>query len=220
MFDAVLFDLDGTLLDSIALILESYRHTLAAHGLPPRADEDVLAGLGTTLEDQFGRWGCEDIDALVATYIEHNLHVHDELVRPYEGVNEIVLALHDRGTPLGLVTSKRRRGGEQGLRSLGLDHCFDALVFGDEVERPKPDPDPVERALAQLGLRASLRVSFVGDSRHDVHAGRDAGVHTIGVTWGAGTPDDVRDATVIVHDAAGLADALAIPAFKTRKSSA
>ena len=113
-----------------------------------------------------------------------------------------------------------RRGGGQGRRPAGLGPGFAALGCGDGVERPKPDPDPVERALAQLGLRASLRVSFVGDSRHDVHAGRDAGVHTIGVTWGAGTPDDVRDATVIVHEAAGLADALAIPAFRTRKSSA
>ncbi len=210
MFDAVLFDLDGTLLDSIALILESYRYTLAAHGLPPHSDEDVLSGLGTTLEHQLTRWGCQDVDGLIATYIEHNLVVHDELVRPYEGVSEIVLALRERGTPLGLVTSKRRRGGEQGLRALGLDGCFDALVFGDEVARPKPDPDPVERALAQLGLAPSLRVTFVGDSSHDVHAGRDAGVHTIGVTWGAGTAGEVADANLVVDDAAGLAYALAL----------
>lgn len=143
MFDAVLFDLDGTLLDSIALILESYHHTLAAHRLPVHTDEDILSGLGTTLEDQFRRWGYEDrLDVLVHTYVEHNLRVHDALVRPYDGVNEVVRALHAAGVPLGLVTSKRRRGGEQGLRALGLDGLFAVEIYGDEVARPKPDPIP------------------------------------------------------------------------------
>ncbi|MBX3273464.1 MAG: HAD family hydrolase [Sandaracinaceae bacterium] len=208
-FDAVLFDLDGTLLDSIALILESYRHTLAAHGLPPRRDEDVLSGLGTTLEAQFRRWGYEaELDALVATYVEHNLRVHDALVRPYEGVSEIVHALHARGVPLGLVTSKRRRGGVEGLRALGLEGRFAVEIYGDEVARPKPDPDPVHRALAGLGLAPSRRITFVGDAIHDVEAGRAAGIHTSAVTWGSGRLDELRAADAIAHDARELARVL------------
>ncbi|MCB9595508.1 MAG: HAD-IA family hydrolase [Sandaracinaceae bacterium] len=206
MFDAVLFDLDGTLLDSIDLILASYRHTLAEHGLPPHSDEDVLSGLGTTLEAQFRRWGYEArLDALVASYVAHNLAVHDALVRPYPGVNDVVRALHADGVPLGLVTSKRRRGGEQGLRALGLEGLFAVEIYGDEVTSPKPDPDPVRRALAGLGLPASRRVTFVGDAVHDVDAGRAAGIHTIGVTWGAGRREELAQADALVDDAAGLA---------------
>lgn len=209
MFDAVLFDLDGTLLDSIELILASYRHTLAAHGLPPRSDEDVLAGLGTTLEDQFRRWGHEvELEALAATYVAHNHALHDALARPFAGVTEVVHELHGAGVPLGLVTSKRRLGGQRGLRSLGLEGRFAVEVYGDEVARPKPHPEPVLRALAGLGLAPSARVTFVGDAIHDVDAGRAAGVHTIAVTWGSGRPDELAAADLVVHDAAGLARAL------------
>ncbi|HJL17071.1 MAG TPA: HAD-IA family hydrolase [Sandaracinaceae bacterium LLY-WYZ-13_1] len=187
--DAVLFDLDGTLLDSVALILESYRHTLAAHGLAPRSREEILEGLGTPLEAQLGRWAPADrIEALIDTYVEHNLRVHDELVRPFEGVNAIVHALREAGTPLAIVTSKRRRGTTQGLAALGLSDAFDTWVCADDVARPKPHPEPVERALAVLGVGPE-RAVFVGDATHDVHAGRAAGVRTVAVLWGSGSRD-------------------------------
>lgn len=207
-WDAVLFDLDGTLLDSIALILESYRHTLDAHGLPPRTDEDVLSGLGQTLDAQFRRWFGDEgpIDALVATYIAHNLEVHDRFVRPYPGINAVVEALHGAGVPLGVVTSKRRRGARKGLDALGLSRRFEVLVAGDDVERPKPDPQPVERALGAMGSPRPERAVLVGDATHDVHAGRAAGVRTIAVTWGAGVPEQLRAAEPdhVVEDAAAL----------------
>jgi len=204
-FEAVLWDLDGTLLDSIALILESYRHTLAAHGLPAHSDADVLSGLGTTLEHQFERWGYGDSkEALIQTYVEHNLLVHDELVQPCAGVKEIVLALRERGVPQGLVTSKRRRGGEKGLRALGLDGCFAIEIYGDEVDHAKPHPEPVQRALAALELSATPEVTFVGDATHDVEAGRAAGVHTVGVTWGAGRREELALADVVIDESAAL----------------
>lgn len=205
-FDAILFDLDGTLLDSIGLILESYRHTLEAHGLPARTDEDVLSGLGTPLEAQFRRWVGDDgpVAALVETYIAHNLEVHDRFVKPYPGVTELVRRLD--GTPLAVVTSKRRRGTEMGLRALGLEDAFAVLVCADDVERPKPHPEPVHRALRFLGADPA-RTVFVGDAVHDVESGKAAGVRTAAVTWGAGArealtrsaPDTVSD------DAAELA---------------
>lgn len=205
MFAAVLWDLDGTLLDSLALILDSYRHTLATHKLPPRSDEDVLSGLGTTLEAQFCRWGYEARqDELVATFIDYNLRQHDRLVRPFAGVQAIVRELCARGVPQALVTSKRRLGGEKGLRALDLCDLFAVEIYGDEVTRPKPDPDPVLRALIGLDLQASERVTFVGDAIHDIKAGQAAGVHTIAVTWGAGDLADLQNADVLVDDAAAL----------------
>ena len=209
-FEAVLFDLDGTLLDSIALILESYRHTLAAHGLPARSDEDVLSGLGTPLEAQFRRWvgeeaeHAETVQALVDTSIAHNLDVHDRFVKPYPGVTELVRRLS--GTPVAVVTSKRRRGTEMGLRALGLHDAFEILVCADDVERPKPHPEPVQRALRFLGTDPAKTV-FVGDAVHDVEAGKAAGVRTVAVTWGAGRREELERSRpdVMSDDADALA---------------
>ena len=114
------------------------------------------------------------VDELVQTYVEFNLREHDRFAKAYPGVDTIVRDLRAAGMPLGLVTSKRRRGGEMGLRSLGLADAFDVEIYGDEVDRPKPDPDPVRRALRGLGLDASERVTFVGDAIHDVEAGQAA----------------------------------------------
>ncbi|MFK7988344.1 MAG: HAD family hydrolase [Sandaracinaceae bacterium] len=210
-FDAVLFDLDGTLLDSVALILESYRHTLAHHGLPERPEAEILAGLGTTLEDQFRRWVEDEVSvgALIDTYIEHNLAVHDEYVRAYPGVSELVRALHGAGTPLAIVTSKRRRGTELGVAALGLTECFRMWVCADDVQNPKPHPEPVHMALEALGVDAA-RTAFVGDATHDLHAGNAAGVTTVAVTWGAAPEDALiaAEPNALVRDADALRAAL------------
>lgn len=184
-YDAVLFDLDGTLLDSVELILASYHHTLARHGLPPRSDAVILEGLGTPLEAQLARWVDDPsaIPAMIDTYRTHNLAAHDAMVRPYPGVTQVVHELAARGTKLAVVTSKRRHGTLRGLASLGLERAFHHLVCADDVTRAKPHPEPVLRALEALGV-APERAAFVGDSTHDMESGRAAGVSTVAVLWG------------------------------------
>jgi len=180
-----LFDLDGTLIDSIELILRSYRHTMRLHRGHEPSDDVWMQGLGTPLWVQF-RHFTEDpaeIEAMVATYSAYNLAHHDELVRPYAGVVEAVLALRDQGKSLGLVTSKMRSGAVRGLRVAGLEDAFQVIVGADEVTHPKPHPEPVLTALERLGAPAAGAV-FVGDSRHDVECGRAAGVKTAAVLWG------------------------------------
>jgi pyrophosphatase PpaX len=180
-----LFDLDGTLIDSIELILRSYRHTMRTHRGEEPADADWMEGLGTPLWVQFRQFTDDpvEIDAMVATYRAYNLAHHDELVRPYEGVVEAVRALKRRGRPLGLVTSKMRSGAMRGLVRASLDDAFDVVVGADDVTHPKPHPEPVRLALERLGVPASDAV-FVGDSRHDLVAGRAAGVKTAAALWG------------------------------------
>lgn len=210
-FDAVLFDLDGTLLDSIALILESYRHTLIEHGLEPQPDEVVLAGLGTPLEAQLALWAPRsEVPAMVETYVEHNLAIHDRLVRPYPGITEIVHTLRARGTKLAIVTSKRRRGTAKGLAALGLSESFDVWVCADDVARPKPDPEPVHAALTALSVEDPARALFVGDAIHDVRSGQAAGVRTAAVLWGAGTRAELEPSAPdhLLEDAAALAAVL------------
>jgi pyrophosphatase PpaX len=189
-----LFDLDGTLIDSIELILQSYRHTLKAHrGIEP-PDEVWMKGLGTPLWVQFRDWtdDPEEIKAMVTTYREFNLANHDRMVRPYAGVVEQVRRLKTGGKTLGLVTSKMKSGAARGLRVAGLEDAFDVIVGADEVEHPKPHPEPVLKALERLGAPAAGAV-FIGDSRHDLECGRAAGVQTAAALWGPFGRSDLED---------------------------
>ena len=185
MLTTVLFDLDGTLIDSIELILRSYRHTMQVHYGSAPPDHHWMTGLGTPLWVQFRQFTEDEaqISAMVATYREYNLAHHDGLVRAYDGVVEEVRALDAGGARLGLVTSKMRQGALRGLRLVGLDDVFDAVVGSDEVTNPKPHPEPVERAVALLGADLETTV-YVGDSIHDMASGRAAGVRTAAVLWG------------------------------------
>jgi pyrophosphatase PpaX len=184
--DVFLFDLDGTLIDSIDLIRRSLVHTLASHGLPELTREQWLDGLGTPLAVQFRRYTDDPrkIDALVRTYRTWNLAHHDALVRPYDGVRQALERLADSGGRLGVVTSKQRASARRGLERCGLDDLFEVLVGADDVDQGKPAPDPVLLALERLGVR-SERAVYVGDSPHDIAAGRAAGTRTAAVLWGS-----------------------------------
>ena len=184
-FDTVLYDLDGTLIDSVRLILDSYHHTLRVHGFPPRTDTHWLAGLGTPLKAQFADWAEDEglLAAMTVTYREYNLTHHDDAVKPYPGIVDVVIDLREAGCRTGLVTSKNRQGAGRGLRLAGLDSTFDLLVCADDVERPKPHPEPVHRAVRELDADVG-RTLFVGDSVHDMESGRAAGVATGAVLWG------------------------------------
>lgn len=181
----VLFDLDGTLLDSVDLIVDSYHHTLAAHSLPPMTRDEILAGLGTTLYAVFGKMTDDPatIASWVATYREYNLTHHDSRARAYPGTVEMVRRIKLAGFRLGLVTSKNRGGAQRGLTLMGLDGVMDVIVGADDVVKPKPDPEPVLLALERMGESSDTTI-FVGDSHHDIYSGRAAGVLTAGVTWG------------------------------------
>ena len=181
----VLFDLDGTLIDSVRLILDSYHHTLAAHGLPPRSDEEWLAGVGTPLTVQLAAWRDDagTLEALIATYREYNLKHHDRMVTVYPGVADVIRALKDDGVATGLVTSKNRSGALRGLTLARLEALMDVMVCADEVDNPKPHPEPVEKAVRLLRAETDSTI-YVGDSIHDMRAGRAAGVRTAAVLWG------------------------------------
>ena len=184
-FSTFLFDLDGTLIDSVELILRSYRHTLRTHrGVEP-PDELWLKGLGTPIRVQLRHWTEDpaEIEAMAQTYTTYNLAHHDELVRPYDGIVSAVTRLKQRGKQLGLVTSKVRSTALRGLRLSEIDAAFDVIVGADEVRNPKPHPEPVLVALERLGVRPEDAV-FIGDARHDMVCGRAAGVATAAALWG------------------------------------
>lgn len=192
---AILFDLDGTLIDTVELILASYRHTVEVHALEPVPDEVWLEGLGIPLRVQFRRFTTDpaEIQALIETYLAHNEIHHDRLVAQYPGVLEGVRRLRAAGLKLAVVSSKMHGGLERGLVSGGYDGLFEVLIGGDDVENPKPHPEPVLMALDRLGVDPRNAV-FVGDSPHDMASGRAAGVRTAAATWGP-----FKRATLEVH---------------------
>jgi pyrophosphatase PpaX len=185
VFSTFLFDLDGTVVDSVELILRSYRHTMRTHRGEQPPDEMWLRGLGTPIWVQLRQWTDDPVEiaAMVETYRVYNMTHHDELVRPYDGIVGAVRRLKDLGKRIGLVTSKVRSGAVRGLRVAGLEAAFDLIVGADDVQNPKPHPEPVLVALEQLGARAQEAV-FIGDSRHDLVSGHAAGVKTAAALWG------------------------------------
>jgi pyrophosphatase PpaX len=193
----VLFDLDGTLIDSAELILDSYRHTMRVHLGRVLPDSDWLRTMGQPLEAQlldFAR-SPEEAGAMLATYVERNAAMHERLLRPFPGVREYVEALLVRGFRLGIVTSKRRAATLRGLETCGfaLD-WFAAVVTASDVDRFKPDPEPVRRALDVAGEEEAARALFVGDSVHDLRAGRAAGTRTAAALWGPYSREDLSPA--------------------------
>jgi len=129
---------------------------------------------------------------MVQTYRTYNLTHHDALVKPYEGVVDEIRRLKHAGKLLGVVTSKLRDGAMRGLRVSGLDDAFDVVIGCDDVTRSKPHPEPVLKAVTELGVKPTETV-FVGDSRHDMESGRAAGVKTAAVLWGPFDRADLED---------------------------
>lgn len=187
MNPAILFDLDGTLIDSIELILNSARHAFIGFEGRAPTDEEWRAGIGRPLRTVLREYAAGDdaeTDRLFQRYRDYQLQHHDRLIRPYEGIVEIVQWLARAGYPMALVTSKADWMAEKALVHVGLDRLIPTIVGCDTCMNHKPHPEPVERALALLGVRADNAL-FVGDSPHDVESGRAAGVMTVGVAWGA-----------------------------------
>lgn len=192
MRPALLFDLDGTLIDSIELILGSARHAFAdAAGRRP-TDDEWRAGIGRPLQYTIREWTDSDAEAdrVLLRYREYQREHHDRLVRAYDGVVDTLHELAAEGHLIALVTSKAGWLAEQGLTLVGLADIIPVIVGCDTCTNHKPHPEPVERALALLGVSANDAV-FVGDSPHDIHSGRAAGVYTIGVSWGAFSAEEM-----------------------------
>ena len=189
---AVLFDLDGTLIDSIELILNSARHAFRERNGHVPSDAEWLTGVGIPLAAMFRRYARDDaeVDALIAKYREYQLANHDRLVRCYDLVVETVDQLRAAGHPLGIVTSKTGWLAQRGLDNVGLGSHFDVIVGCDSCAKHKPDPGPVLFALDKLDYAPSGAV-FVGDSIYDVEAGNAAGVTTIAALWGPFSRSDL-----------------------------
>jgi len=179
----VLFDLDGTVVDSGAIILASMRHaTREVLGRDFDDAELMQAVGGPGLEAQFAVFAPERVDELVRVYRAHNEPLHDEL-EACAGMEDMLVRLHEDGRRLGVVTAKRRATVELAFASVPIAHLFETVVGGDETERHKPDPEPLLLAAERMGVRPT-DCAYVGDSPFDIRAAKAAEMYAIAVTWG------------------------------------
>ena len=182
-FPVVLFDLDGTVIDSGAIILASMRHAAREVLGVEVPDEQLMAAVGGPgLEAQMQALSPDRADELVTVYRAHNEPLHDELVC-CAGMDEVLVQLKDEGRRLGIVTAKRRQTVELAFARIPIEHLFETVVGGDETKKHKPDPEPLLLALERLGA-APRDAVYVGDAPFDVKAAKAAGLYSVGVSWG------------------------------------
>lgn len=181
-FKGVLFDLDGTLLDTNDLIIKSFQHTIRTH-FQQEVDVNIVRSyFGKPLRAALEYLGPGREEEMIHTYRAYNLQHHDELAKIFSGVVETIQALYNAGVALGIVTSKTRVTALRGLKLFDLDKYFAVVVGYEECKNHKPHPEPVQLALAQLGL-APGQCLMVGDSPFDLISAKSAGVKTAAVRW-------------------------------------
>ena len=190
----VLFDLDGTILDTNELIIQSFLHALRGIAPPEFGREHIIPSMGMPLEHQLRLFsGREQVEDLIAAYRAFNLREHDAYVKPFPLVGEVLAELRRGGLRLGVVTTKMRLTTEKGLRFVGIYDDMDAIVTIDDVAHPKPHPEPVETAMRQLAARPEETL-MVGDSVVDIQSAAAAGAVPVGVAWSLKGANVLREA--------------------------
>lgn len=186
---AILFDLDGTLLDSVPTILNSNRAVCSSLGLP--FDEvKFRSWIGIPLEVQARNLLRERAPEYIDAYRKIYWQFQGQEAVLFPGTLKMLETLHSLGFTTALVTSRVGKGTRRLLEAAGIADKFDVIISADDVEHPKPHPEPVLKALEVLNLIPEQAI-YVGDSLFDVDAAQQAGVRIIGVSWGARSKDDL-----------------------------
>lgn len=180
--NALLFDLDGTVLNTDELIFKTFRYTfkqfLPEHEL---TEEELLSFLGPSLKDSFSRYlPSEKVEEAIEVYRKYNYEKHNDYVTLYPQEIEVLEKLYQKGYPMAIVTTKYTDTAIYGLKSFGLDKYFKVVIGSEQVTHGKPHPEAVITALKKLGKEKGY---MIGDNATDILAGKNAYIHTIGVTW-------------------------------------
>lgn len=182
-FPVVIFDLDGTLIDTNGLIIATFQSVLKEELGLDLAPEELYPYFGEPLSVTMARFSPTKAEELTIAYRTWNLGQHDTLLRQFDGMHETVAGLKQAGVRLGVATSKKVAMARRGLRVSNLEHYFETVVGMDETELHKPNPEPALLVLSRLGLTPGDHVLMVGDSQFDILCGRNAGLKTAAVGW-------------------------------------
>lgn len=184
MIEAVLFDLDGTLVNTNQLIMDSFKYVFRTIlKINPR-DEEILQYFGEPLKKTLSRYDEKNVEQLYNAYIQYNEEKHDDVVQAMEGARETILGLKDRGINVGVVSSKRRRMVDKGLGVCCLSGLMDVIITPEDTEKHKPHGEPVIKACSVLGIDP-VNALMVGDSHYDILCGKNAMAKTCLVKYTA-----------------------------------
>ena len=187
----VLFDLDGTLLDTNELIMQSFEQLLERHYPGRYTRSDILMFLGPTLTETFDKMDPSKTKVMIEEYREWNLSHHDRLASEFDGVKDTLTHLKANGIRMAIVSTKRNDVVQKGLDLMDIANLFETVVGLDDVQHPKPDPEPLNVAMNRLDVSKD-EVLMVGDNMHDIVGGQRAGVRTAGVAWSLKGPDFLK----------------------------
>lgn len=180
----ILFDLDGTLIDTNQLIINSFRHTYKTHLNRDIEDSEILKYFGEPLITTLRRYSADKADEMFDTYITFNESEHDKSVSLCCNIEECLEQLKNMGCILAVVTSKRAKMAYRGLELFDILKYFTAVISMDDTKKHKPDPEPVLIALEKLGA-APEEALMIGDSVFDILCAHNASVKAVQVSWGA-----------------------------------
>lgn len=193
MINTVLFDLDGTIIDTNELIIQTYLHVFKEKSTPlPVTRERIISNMGKPLIDLMKDYsGTEQVNDLIAAYREFNTAQHDELIREIPYVYEVLSTLYEEGIQISIVTTKIRSTTVRGLKFFNLDKFIKTIVTIEDVDYPKPHPQPVLRAMEALSANPQ-NTAMVGDTSYDIKAANSAGVTSIAVGWSLLSESELR----------------------------
>lgn len=179
---AVLFDLDGTLLETTPLIIRSFQHAFQTVCRRTIQQEEVFPFFGKPLRAAMEELEPGKADELLCAFREYNLAHHDDMVTMFPGIEPLLADLQAAGLRLAIVTSKTSRTARRGLALFDLEKYFDVFIGMEDCTQHKPHPEPVLTALRQLHLPPE-NCLMVGDSPFDIESAHRAGVRAAAVRW-------------------------------------
>jgi pyrophosphatase PpaX len=191
--DTVLFDFDGTLMNTNDLIIKSWNHTFLTFAGTEGPLEEIVKSFGEPLYDTIGRFfPKENPEEVITAYRAYHNDAFETSISLFPGTGELIKELREAGYTLGLVTSRLRRSTHIGLKKFGIFEAFDTVVTVEDTKNNKPDPEPVLLALSRLGKSAN-RAIMIGDTKHDIECAKNAGVLSVLVSWTMAVSENERE---------------------------
>lgn len=190
--EGILFDFDGTLFDTIPIIVESYQYMYKKHNKRFHSAEEIKAGIGLPLEEIIIGEYPVDGELMMQTYLDYNNQYASNRYGIFLGIGPMLDGLKELGIPLGIVTAKRYDNAKSTLSTSGYREYFDSFVTKYDTEKHKPDPDPLLLGMKNLGLSDPTKIMYVGDSIFDIQAAHNGNFISVAVGWTQINPDGLR----------------------------
>jgi len=182
-FKYIFFDLDGTLIDTVPLILECFEHTFTKHFGISRPEEETISYIGMPIYDHLHSIYPGQEAEITATYMEYNLSRFERGIAIFTGIFDVLKELHKNGVTLAVITSRKKQTTKIALELFNIFEYFTYIITSEDTKRHKPNGDPLIKAMEDAGIKNPNEVLYVGDSPVDILCAKDAGTKSAGVAW-------------------------------------